>query len=65
EVSGQKLNYQLGDRRPGDVIEVYANNNKARALLGWETKYNLHQMMDTAWRWEQAQKAEAERIQLN
>ncbi|MBS1781737.1 MAG: UDP-glucose 4-epimerase GalE [Bacteroidetes bacterium] len=65
EVSGQKLNYQLGDRRPGDVIEVYANNNKARALLGWETKYTLHQMMDTAWRWEKALKAEAERVQLN
>ena len=52
-VSGEKLNYKIGPRRAGDVIEVYANNNKARKLLGWETKYDLDAMMDTAWRWEQ------------
>ena len=54
KVSGEKLNYKLGPRREGDVIEVYANNNKARTQLGWETKYDLDAMMDTAWRWEQA-----------
>ncbi len=54
KVSGEKLNYKIGPRRAGDVIEVYANNNKACKLLGWETKYDLDAMMDTAWRWEQA-----------
>ncbi len=54
KVSGEKLNYKLGPRRAGDVIEVYANNNKACKLLGWENKYDLDAMMDTAWRWEQA-----------
>jgi UDP-glucose 4-epimerase len=54
KVSGEKLNYKLGPRRPGDVVEVYANNNKAKHLLGWETKFDLDAMMDTAWRWEQA-----------
>lgn len=53
-VSGQKLNFHIGPRRPGDIIEVYANNNSARSLLGWETQYNLDAMMDTAWRWEQS-----------
>jgi len=65
KVSGEKLNYKLGPRRPGDVIEVYANNNKARTLLGWETKYDLDAMMDTAWRWEQALKKSKEKIQMN
>jgi UDP-glucose 4-epimerase len=65
KVSGQKLNYNLGPRRPGDVVEVYANNNKACSKLGWETKYDLDQMMDTAWRWELAMKKESEKIQLN
>lgn len=65
KISGQKLNYRLSDRRPGDVIAVYANNDKARQLLGWETKYNLDEMMDTSWRWEQAMKKEAENVQLN
>lgn len=65
KVSGQNLNYKNGGRRPGDVVEVYANNNKAKELLGWETKYDLDEMMDTAWRWEVELKKEAERIQLN
>lgn len=56
-VSGVKLNYKIGARRPGDVVEVYANNNKAKSILGWETKYDLDAMMDTAWRWEQAMAA--------
>jgi len=63
--SGQKLNYKLGPRRHGDVVAVYADNQKARAVLGWEIKYDLHQMMDTAWRWELTIKKEAEKIHLN
>lgn len=53
-VSGQKLNYKIGGRRDGDIIQVYADNNRARTLLEWETQYDLDAMMDTAWRWEQA-----------
>ena len=36
KVSGQKLNYKMGPRRPGDVVAVYADNTKARNLLGWK-----------------------------
>lgn len=53
EATGQKLNYKLSHRRPGDVVEVYANNDKARHLLGWQPQYSLHDMMHTAWLWEQ------------
>ena len=65
KVAGQKLNYRVGGRREGDVVEVYANKNKAKQLLGWDTKYTLDDMMETAWKWEQELKREAERIQLN
>lgn len=65
KVSGEKLNYKTGPRRPGDVVEVYANNSKSRALLDWDIKYSLDEMMDTAWRWEQNMKKEAARIKLN
>lgn len=58
KVSGQKLNYKVGPRRPGDVVSVYADNTKARTLLGWETIHDLESMMDTAWRWEQAYAAQ-------
>lgn len=52
KVSDTKLNYKIGPRRPGDVIAIYANNDKAKTLLGWHPKFNLQQMMATAWQWE-------------
>ncbi len=53
KVSGVKLNYEIGPRRPGDVIAIYANNDKAKNILGWDPIYNLDDMMTTAWKWEQ------------
>ncbi len=53
KVSGQSLNYQIGDRRAGDVIQIFANNQKAQEKLGWKTKYNIEDMMSTAWNWQQ------------
>jgi UDP-glucose 4-epimerase len=52
-VSGQKLNYVIGPRRPGDVIAIYANNSHAVNELDWNIRYSLDDMMDTAWKWEQ------------
>ncbi|MFY7965420.1 MAG: UDP-glucose 4-epimerase GalE [Chitinophagaceae bacterium] len=52
QVSNTKLNYQLGARRNGDVVAIYANNNLAIEKLGWKPKYNLNDMMKTAWDWE-------------
>lgn len=46
------LNYQIGDRRPGDLEATYADNKKARELLGWGIRYSLEDMMRTAWEWE-------------
>ncbi len=58
KVSGEKLNYQMGPRRNGDVVAIYANNEKAIQELGWSTAYSLDEMMRTAWNWEQKMKAE-------
>jgi len=52
KVSGKKLNYILGDRRPGDVVSIYASMDKAKEKLKWETKYNIEDIMRTAWEWE-------------
>jgi UDP-glucose 4-epimerase len=57
KVSKQKLNFKIGDRRPGDVIAVYADNSKAQQLLNWKCKYDVEAMMETAWRWEKNIKA--------
>ncbi len=52
KVSGQKLNYVIGPHRPGDVIAIFANKEKATKLLGWTIQYTLDDMMSTAWNWE-------------
>ena len=58
KVSGIKLNYEIGPRRPGDVIAIYANNDFAKKQLGWEPKFSLDEMMMTAWEWEKRLKAD-------
>ena len=58
KVSGVKLNYEIGPRRPGDVIAIYANNDLAKTKLNWEPKFSLDEMMRTAWEWEQRLKAD-------
>jgi UDP-glucose 4-epimerase len=52
KVTGKKVDYTVAERRPGDVVAVYANNDKARKLLNWSLKYDLDAMMKTAWEWE-------------
>jgi len=57
-VSGVALNYEIGPRRGGDVVAIYADNKVAVEGLGWHVKYNLEDMMRTAWEWELKLKAE-------
>ena len=52
-VSGQKLNYEVGPRRPGDVEQVYGDVRKAESQLGWKAELGLPDMMRSAWAWEQ------------
>ena len=51
-VSGQKLNYEFGPRRPGDVEQVYGDVRKAESQLGWKAELDLSDMMRSAWAWE-------------
>tara|TARA_A100001011_G_scaffold2346_1_gene2786 strand:- start:543 stop:1559 length:1017 start_codon:yes stop_codon:yes gene_type:complete len=52
-VSGQKLTYEIGARREGDVIAAYADTTKANTVLGWKTKRSLDEAVASAWKWEQ------------
>lgn len=65
EVSNMKLNYEIGPRRAGDVIAIYANNDAAVTKLGWKIKYGIKEMMDTAWKWELKMKQEADQAVNN
>lgn len=54
--SGQKLNWKFSPRRPGDVIQAYADTSKANDVLGWKTELTIEDAMRDAWRWEKALK---------
>ena len=58
-VSNVALNYEIGSRRGGDVVAIYADNKQAVDGLGWNPKYNLEDMMGTAWKWEVKLKEES------
>ncbi|MFD1062235.1 UDP-glucose 4-epimerase GalE [Winogradskyella litorisediminis] len=51
-VTNQKLNYKIVNRRAGDVISAYADTTKAKSILGWTSKYNLSEAISDAWNWE-------------
>ncbi len=52
KVNEIKFNHRIGPRRPGDVIAIYANNDRAKSKLGWEPKRSIEDIMRTAWEWE-------------
>ena len=54
KVSGEKLNYKIVDRRPGDVEQVWADTEFANRELGWKAEKGLDEMMASAWKWEKA-----------
>jgi len=52
EISGKQLDYKKAGRRTGDVVAVFANNDKAKNQLSWIPQYGLKDIMKTAWDWE-------------
>ncbi|MFC2138337.1 UDP-glucose 4-epimerase GalE [Bacteroidota bacterium] len=52
KVSGEKLNYKIVDRRPGDVEKVFADNQYANKELGWKAETSLDDTVFSAWKWE-------------
>jgi UDP-glucose 4-epimerase len=53
EVNNVKINYKIGDPREGDIVQIYSDSSKAKRLLNWEPKYNIEDMVSSAWKWYQ------------
>ena len=51
-VTGQKVNYKIGARRPGDTTAAYSNNKKAKKILGWKSIFSVEDALLSAWNWE-------------
>ncbi len=52
KVTGEKLNYEIGPRRNGDVVSIYANNDLAKQELKWAPRCTIDEMMLSAWKWQ-------------
>lgn len=50
-VTGQKLNWTFGPRRDGDVVEIYADNQKSNRILNWKPTRDLDSMVISTWNW--------------
>jgi UDP-glucose 4-epimerase len=53
KVCGKQLPFVIDPRRPGDLPAVYANADRAKKELGFETVCDLEKMCEDAWRWQQ------------
>jgi UDP-glucose 4-epimerase len=51
-ITSQKLNYKISPRREGDVEAIFCDNKKASMLLNWYPKYNINDIISSAWNYE-------------
>ncbi|KOY83878.1 UDP-glucose 4-epimerase GalE [Lysinibacillus macroides] len=54
KVTGEKIPYEIVDRREGDIVVSVADVKKAETILEWKAKYRLEDMCKDSWRWYQA-----------
>ena len=56
KVVGKDIKKEYAPRREGDPAMLIASNKKAKEILGWEPKYTLDQIMETAWKFHSTHK---------
>lgn len=53
KISGKKCPVENAPRRAGDPAKLYADNHKAKEILGWKPQYTaIEDIIRTAWNWE-------------
>ena len=48
---GKKLPFEIHPRRAGDLALVFANADKAKDVLGFETQFDLDDICSSSWNW--------------
>ena len=49
DVTGIELNSEIVERRAGDPAALVANVSKAREILGWQSRFQLRDIVQSAW----------------
>ena len=52
-VSNTKIPYSIKNRRLGDIASCWANSEKSYKDLDWKTDYDLNEMVEDSWYWQQ------------
>jgi UDP-glucose 4-epimerase len=56
-VTGIELNPEIVDRRIGDPAALVADVSKAKEILGWESRFQLREIVESAWQaWQASHK---------
>ncbi|WP_103327974.1 UDP-glucose 4-epimerase GalE [Bacteroidetes bacterium endosymbiont of Geopemphigus sp.] len=51
-ILNKSFDYQIIDRRSGDIEAAYADTSLAEKELGWKAEISLEEALQTAWAWE-------------
>ena len=52
KASGKEVQYEVVNRRPGDIATCYADPSYAEKILDWKAEYELDKMCEDTWRWQ-------------
>ena len=55
-VTGETVNYEIVDRRPGDAERNFSDTSLASETFGWQPQYTLTDIVEHAWAWETKKK---------
>ena len=50
--SGKAIKFEIVNRREGDISAFWSNASRANNLLSWYAKYDVNQMCEDTWRWQ-------------
>lgn len=51
--TGVKVPFKVGPRRAGDIVAIFSDCTKAESVLKWKCKYDINDIMTSAWKWQQ------------
>jgi UDP-glucose 4-epimerase len=51
EVTGRPIPTRLVERREGDPPQLVADASEAKRQLGWQARYSMREVIESAWNW--------------
>ncbi|MEP0710845.1 MAG: GDP-mannose 4,6-dehydratase, partial [Algoriphagus sp.] len=54
KVNDLKVNFEVGARRPGDVVKIWADTAKINSVLNWQPNYSLEDSLRDSWNWQKS-----------